>query len=41
MDWPIETSSSSIDAFASGIQGPAYAGNQFGSLPFGPIAPAS
>jgi Glycosyl hydrolase family 26 len=41
MDWSIETSSSSIDAFASGIQDPAYVGSEFGSLPFGAIAPAS
>jgi hypothetical protein len=37
MDWPIETSSSATQAFAAGIQNPAYAGNQFGALPFGAI----
>ena len=41
MDWPIETSSSATNAFAEGIQNPAYAGNQFGSLPFGKVATAS
>jgi hypothetical protein len=40
MDWPIETSSSATAAFASGVQNPAYAENTFGSLPFGPVAPA-
>ncbi len=40
MDWSIESSSSSIAAFASGIQDPAYVGNEFGSLPAGPISPA-
>jgi hypothetical protein len=39
MDWPIETSASATSAFASGIQNPAYAGNQFGSLGPGPIQP--
>jgi hypothetical protein len=33
MDWSLETSSSSIAAFAAGIQDPAYAANQYGSLP--------
>jgi hypothetical protein len=41
MDWPIETSASATSAFAAGIQNPAYAGNQFGSLSSGPIQPAS
>jgi hypothetical protein len=41
MDWPIETSTSASSAFASGIQSPAYAGSQFGALPFGKISPAS
>jgi hypothetical protein len=39
MDWPIETSSSATSAFAAGIQNPAYAENNFGSLGFGPILP--
>ncbi len=39
MDWPIESSAAATSAFASGIQSPAYAGNHFGSLPFGPISP--
>jgi hypothetical protein len=38
MDWPIETSSSATSAFAAGIQNPAYASNQFGSITSGPIA---
>jgi hypothetical protein len=37
MDWPIETSSSATSAFAAGIQNPAYASNQFGSLASSPI----
>ena len=41
MDWPIETSSSSVSAFAAGIQNPAYAENSYGSLGFGPILPPS
>ncbi len=41
MDWPIETSSSATSAFATGIQNPAYAGNQFGSLGFGPVLPSN
>jgi hypothetical protein len=40
MDWPIETSASATSAFASGIQNPAYASNQFASLGSGPIQPA-
>ena len=40
MDWPIETSASATSAFAAGIQNPAYASNQFGSLGSGPIQPA-
>jgi Glycosyl hydrolase family 26 len=39
MDWSIETSSSATSAFASGIQSPAYAGNQFSSLSSGAIQP--
>ncbi len=41
MDWPLETSSSAASAFASGIQNPAYASNQYGSLGFGPVKPSS
>jgi hypothetical protein len=40
MDWPIETSSSATAAFAEGMKNPAYAANSFGSLGFGPVAPA-
>jgi hypothetical protein len=39
MDWPIETSSASAEAFAAGIQHPAFATNSFGSLPGDAIAP--
>jgi len=39
MDWPLQTSSSAASAFAAGIQNPAYATNQFGSLGFGPVRP--
>jgi beta-mannanase len=41
MDWSIETSSSATSAFAAGIQSPAYAGNQYGSLPFAALGPPS
>jgi hypothetical protein len=41
MDWPLETSNSAASAFASGIQNPAYASNQFGSLAFGPVKATS
>jgi hypothetical protein len=41
MDWPIETSSSSVAAFTEGIQNPAYVGNQYGALGGGPIQPPS
>jgi hypothetical protein len=37
MDWPIETSAGATGAFAAGIQNPAYASNQFGSLASSPI----
>ncbi len=40
MDWPLETSSSSMSAFASGIQDPAYVQNVFGGVD-GKIQPAS
>ncbi|HVV89017.1 MAG TPA: glycosyl hydrolase [Solirubrobacterales bacterium] len=40
MDWPIETSPSSVAAFAEGIQNPAYATNSFADLETdGPIPP--
>ncbi|HEY4779841.1 MAG TPA: hypothetical protein VIH47_09640, partial [Solirubrobacterales bacterium] len=42
MDWPIETSASATSAFAEGIQNPAYAENEFGSLAgSGPVQAAS
>ncbi len=40
MDWPIETSSSAADAFAEGIQSPAYVDKGVASGA-GPIAPPS
>jgi hypothetical protein len=39
MDWPLETSSSAVSAFAEGIHNSAYAENTFGSTGFGPVAP--
>lgn len=39
MDWPIVTSSSATNAFAEGIQNPAYTGNEFGALEPGRIQP--
>ena len=41
MDWPIETSSESAAAFASGIQNPAYRGNSYEDLSASPIPPPS
>ncbi len=41
MDWPIETSSGSAGAFASGIQNPAYRGNSYEDLSASPIPPPS
>jgi mannan endo-1,4-beta-mannosidase len=41
MDWPIETSSSSAAAFASGIQGPSYLGGGFSATGGGPVPPAA
>ncbi len=41
MDWPIETSASSISAFAEGLESPAYAENKYGALGFGPVLPPS
>ncbi len=37
MDWPIESSQSSIAAFARGIQNPVYVGNSYGNLSGGLI----
>ncbi|MDQ2629430.1 MAG: hypothetical protein M3Y75_00450 [Actinomycetota bacterium] len=39
MDWPIETSTASAQAFAAGIQHPAFAANSFASLAGGPVVP--
>ncbi|MGN6816650.1 MAG: glycoside hydrolase family 26 protein [Solirubrobacterales bacterium] len=40
MDWPLETTASSTNAFAAGIQGSAYAAGDFSSFsPPGPIPP--
>jgi hypothetical protein len=39
MDWPLETSTSSIEAFAEGIQNPAYVGNTFSTLSATKIQP--
>jgi hypothetical protein len=39
MDWPIETSAASAQAFAAGIQHPAFAANSFGALGGGPVTP--
>jgi Glycosyl hydrolase family 26 len=36
-DWPIESSIAASSAFASGIQDPVYAGNEFGGLAVSPI----
>jgi len=41
MDWPIETSSSATNAFAEGIQDPAYLGNTFANLAPATILPQS
>jgi hypothetical protein len=41
MDWPIETSSGSADAFAGGIQKPAYQDNSYANLSTSPIPPPS
>jgi beta-mannanase len=40
MDWPIDSSASATSAFAAGIQNPAYAASEFGSLGSGPVQPA-
>jgi beta-mannanase len=39
MDWIIESSSSAQNAFASGIQSPIYAANNFANLPAGKVQP--
>jgi len=39
MDWPLETSTSSVSAFAEGLQSPVYAGNTFSSLSATKILP--
>ena len=39
MDWPIETSQTSINAFAKGIKAAPYAKNSYGSLNKSPIPP--
>jgi len=41
MDWPIESSSSAVNAFAEGIGNPAYVSANYGELPAGPIQPPS
>jgi beta-mannanase len=41
MDWPVETSTSAVGAFAAGISSSIYATNQFGSLGDGPVQPLS
>ena len=39
MDWPVETTTSAANAFAEGLQNPAYAGNTFTSLSASKISP--
>jgi hypothetical protein len=39
MDWPLETSSGALSAFAEGVQNPAYAGNTFTTLSATKILP--
>ncbi|HEY0392479.1 MAG TPA: glycosyl hydrolase [Solirubrobacterales bacterium] len=41
MDWQLDSSASATSAFASGIQGPSYEGNQYASLGSGPVPPPS
>jgi mannan endo-1,4-beta-mannosidase len=41
VNWPIETSRSSLSAFARGIQGPAYVSNDYSDLSGGSIRPPS
>jgi hypothetical protein len=38
-DWPLETSTSAVEAFASGIQHSAYGINSFGTLGSNTILP--
>jgi hypothetical protein len=40
-DWPIDSSSSATNAFANGIQSPAYLSNNYASLGTGKIQPPS
>jgi hypothetical protein len=37
MDWPLESSESSLSSFAAGIQDPRYMGNNYASLSVSPI----
>jgi hypothetical protein len=39
MDWPLETSTSAVSAFAEGVQNPAYLGNTFSTLSATKILP--
>jgi hypothetical protein len=39
MDWPLETSSAAVAAFAGGIGEPRYLANDYGELAGGPIPP--
>ena len=39
MDWPVETSTTSTNAFAKGIKDPAYAKNSYGNIRQTPIQP--
>jgi hypothetical protein len=39
MDWPLETSTSALSAFAEGVQNPAYVGNTLSSLSATTILP--
>lgn len=39
MDWPIETSALSVDAFARAISDPVYAGNDYAGIDTTPIPP--
>jgi hypothetical protein len=39
MDWPLETSTSALSAFAEGVQNPAYVGNSLSSLSATKILP--
>jgi hypothetical protein len=39
MEWPLESSESSVSAFAAGIKDPRYVGNAYGSVAATPIPP--